>query len=321
MFIGHFGLAFAAKRAAPRTSLGTTFVAAQLADLFWPMFLLVGAEQVRICAREPQPVSHARFRQLSMVAQPGHRVDGRRGVRRAVLRAHALHGRSDRRRPARAEPLVARLRRSRTRSAALSRRRGASWSRVVAKPGRDRDRRADRVLRRRDDLRASDAGEGSHRPIRTVVARRGPARPLRCQLWAASAECKGVGVDGAHRVAALGIAVVGRPPSERPRRPAGRRPRPGRANEFVPRAGSDASRSSTTTESCSRRATASRSSAAAKPRGQHDALSRGVDQQADLRQRISSAASSSARSRSTPTSTRCSSPGTCPTADSPSARR
>lgn len=48
MFIGHFALSFAAKRTAPRTSLGTTFVAAQLADLFWPIFLLLGWEQVAI---------------------------------------------------------------------------------------------------------------------------------------------------------------------------------------------------------------------------------------------------------------------------------
>src|SRR5512143_1230144 len=48
MFIGHFAVALAAKRAAPRTSIGTLFVAAQLADLFWPIFLLLGWEQVRI---------------------------------------------------------------------------------------------------------------------------------------------------------------------------------------------------------------------------------------------------------------------------------
>jgi hypothetical protein len=65
MFIGHFGLAFAAKRAAPRTSLGTTFVAAQLADLFWPIFLLVGAEQVRIA-----PKSHNPFLTLDFVSYP-----------------------------------------------------------------------------------------------------------------------------------------------------------------------------------------------------------------------------------------------------------
>ncbi len=56
MFIGHFGLAFAAKRVAPRTSLGTTFVAAQLADLFWPILLLTGAEQVRITSAPPNPL-------------------------------------------------------------------------------------------------------------------------------------------------------------------------------------------------------------------------------------------------------------------------
>lgn len=48
MFIGHFAVAFAAKRAAPRTSLAVTFVAAQFADLLWPIFLLLGWEQVRI---------------------------------------------------------------------------------------------------------------------------------------------------------------------------------------------------------------------------------------------------------------------------------
>lgn len=56
MFIGHFGLAFAAKRAAPRTSLGTTFVAAQLADLFWPVLLLTGAERVQITNGAPNPL-------------------------------------------------------------------------------------------------------------------------------------------------------------------------------------------------------------------------------------------------------------------------
>jgi hypothetical protein len=48
MFIGHFAVAFAAKPAAPRTSLGTLFVASTLVDLLWPVFLLLGWEQVRI---------------------------------------------------------------------------------------------------------------------------------------------------------------------------------------------------------------------------------------------------------------------------------
>jgi membrane-bound metal-dependent hydrolase YbcI (DUF457 family) len=48
VFIGHFGVAFAAKRVAPRPSLGLTFAAAQLADLLWPIFLLLGIEHVRV---------------------------------------------------------------------------------------------------------------------------------------------------------------------------------------------------------------------------------------------------------------------------------
>jgi len=48
MFIGHFALSFASKRFAPELSLATAFVAAQLLDLLWPIFLLTGAESVRI---------------------------------------------------------------------------------------------------------------------------------------------------------------------------------------------------------------------------------------------------------------------------------
>jgi hypothetical protein len=48
MFIGHFALGLAAKRAVPRVSLGVLFAASQLADLLWPVFLAIGLEQVRI---------------------------------------------------------------------------------------------------------------------------------------------------------------------------------------------------------------------------------------------------------------------------------
>jgi hypothetical protein len=47
-FIGHFALGFAAKRAAPRISLGVLFAAAQFADLLWPVLVAVGVEKVRI---------------------------------------------------------------------------------------------------------------------------------------------------------------------------------------------------------------------------------------------------------------------------------
>ena len=48
MFIGHFALALAAKRAAPEVSLGTLFLAAQLADLVWPTLVLLGVESFAI---------------------------------------------------------------------------------------------------------------------------------------------------------------------------------------------------------------------------------------------------------------------------------
>lgn len=48
MFLGHYAVALGAKRAAPRASLGTLFVAAQFLDLLWPFFLLLGLEQVRV---------------------------------------------------------------------------------------------------------------------------------------------------------------------------------------------------------------------------------------------------------------------------------
>lgn len=48
MFIGHFALAFAAKKIEPRVSLATTILAAQLADTIWPFLLLAGVERATI---------------------------------------------------------------------------------------------------------------------------------------------------------------------------------------------------------------------------------------------------------------------------------
>lgn len=64
MFIGHFAVALGAKKAAPKTSLGTLFLAVQLADLLWPIFLLAGLEQVRIVPGE------TRFTPLDFVSYP-----------------------------------------------------------------------------------------------------------------------------------------------------------------------------------------------------------------------------------------------------------
>ena len=64
MFLGHIALAMAAKRSAPRTSLATLFLAAQWADVLWPIFLALGIEQVRI-----QPGNTA-FTPLDFVSYP-----------------------------------------------------------------------------------------------------------------------------------------------------------------------------------------------------------------------------------------------------------
>jgi membrane-bound metal-dependent hydrolase YbcI (DUF457 family) len=48
MFIGHFGVAFGAKKYAPRVSLGFLFLACQLADLIWPSLVLLGVESFKI---------------------------------------------------------------------------------------------------------------------------------------------------------------------------------------------------------------------------------------------------------------------------------
>ena len=48
MLLGHYAVALAARKAAPRTSLGTLLIAAQLPDLLFPLFILLGIEHVRI---------------------------------------------------------------------------------------------------------------------------------------------------------------------------------------------------------------------------------------------------------------------------------
>jgi len=48
VFIGHNAVAFAAKRVAPRTSLGILMAAVMLVDLIWPILLMLGVEHVRI---------------------------------------------------------------------------------------------------------------------------------------------------------------------------------------------------------------------------------------------------------------------------------
>src|SRR5260370_12871459 len=48
VFVGRFGGGLAAKRGAPRVSIGTCFPGVQWADLLWPMLLLANVEHVSI---------------------------------------------------------------------------------------------------------------------------------------------------------------------------------------------------------------------------------------------------------------------------------
>src|ERR1700726_1672665 len=94
MFLGHFGVAFAAKKVAPKTSLGTLVFAAQFADMLWPILLLLGLEKVRIVpgllAASPfdftsYPISHSLVAQVGWGAILGIayfmvRRDGRSGL-------------------------------------------------------------------------------------------------------------------------------------------------------------------------------------------------------------------------------------------------
>ena len=99
MFVGHLGLALAAKRAAPRASLGTLVAASSLVDLLWPLLLLAGVERVRIepgpnpflvLDFESYPVSHGAALVLLWAAAFGAAVLWRSGDRRAAAVAAAL---------------------------------------------------------------------------------------------------------------------------------------------------------------------------------------------------------------------------------------
>lgn len=48
MFVGHYGVAFAAKKVDPSTPLWVLFLAVQLLDILWAPLVLLGIERVRI---------------------------------------------------------------------------------------------------------------------------------------------------------------------------------------------------------------------------------------------------------------------------------
>ena len=73
MFLGRFALAMAAKKFAPKASLGMLVLSAQFADCLWPVLLLLAIEQVRIAPGTTRvtpldfvsyPISHSLLMQL-----------------------------------------------------------------------------------------------------------------------------------------------------------------------------------------------------------------------------------------------------------------
>ena len=64
MFIGHFAVGFALKRAAPNTSLGWLIAAPIFLDMVWPIFVLAGVERVAI---EP---GNTAFTPLNFISYP-----------------------------------------------------------------------------------------------------------------------------------------------------------------------------------------------------------------------------------------------------------
>lgn len=68
MFLGHYAVAIGAKKAAPKTSLGTLIAAAAFLDLVWPVLVLLGLERVAVAPGataftpldfEHYPISHS----------------------------------------------------------------------------------------------------------------------------------------------------------------------------------------------------------------------------------------------------------------------
>jgi membrane-bound metal-dependent hydrolase YbcI (DUF457 family) len=94
MFLGHFAVGFAAKRAAPRSSLAALMTAALFLDVLWPLFLWLGLEQVRIAPGitafnpldfESYPISHSLAMALVWAGILGISYDMKTRYRRGAI--------------------------------------------------------------------------------------------------------------------------------------------------------------------------------------------------------------------------------------------
>ena len=94
MFIGHFAVAFAAKKVSPKTSLGTLILAAEWVDFIFPVLILAGLEHAGIKAGDnaflrldltDYPISHSLVAALVWSLILGGLVLWRSKDRRAAL--------------------------------------------------------------------------------------------------------------------------------------------------------------------------------------------------------------------------------------------
>ena len=99
MFVGHYGVSFAAKKAEPSIPLWVLFIAVQLLDVLWAPFVLLGIENVRIVpgitASNPLDLYYMPYTH-SLLAAIGWSVAAflvyRLAVRNAPSRAAAIVG-------------------------------------------------------------------------------------------------------------------------------------------------------------------------------------------------------------------------------------
>jgi membrane-bound metal-dependent hydrolase YbcI (DUF457 family) len=99
MFIGHIALGFAAKRIAPRTSLASLIASAEMADILFPVFVVLGWESAGFTAGpnkflsltlDHYPISHSLLALVVWGAVVGLLYRWRRGYGRGALAISAL---------------------------------------------------------------------------------------------------------------------------------------------------------------------------------------------------------------------------------------
>lgn len=99
MFIGHIALGFAAKRIAPKTSLGSLIASAEMADILFPILVVLGWESAGFTSNanrflaivlDRYPISHSLLALILWGVVVGLLYRWRRGYGRGALAISAL---------------------------------------------------------------------------------------------------------------------------------------------------------------------------------------------------------------------------------------